>query len=314
MILSENEFLCMEGETSNALYIVKSGLLEGSSTRSSRTVQYGPGSLIGEFGLLEGMPNEQTLIAKEDSEVLVVDQNALNQSTQDAPNWLKSILTFLAGRFHIAQENKKKNTRVKALPSLLYVLKERLIISSREVLDSVPLFEIQDEMQALYNTSNEETEDLLLALQNLDVLKIQNEVVRVESPRVIGLLYDTIMYRALYRKVSPNILSMTEQMVLSVIKKAVQENLAPLKNGSCIVYTETMKAISRKEMHGMTLTMRIIQPLVQRGLLTPSTPSDLQDLLAPIESIEYFSGDMDKIFDMLEVNRIFPLLDKKLVD
>ena len=63
-------------------------------------------------------------------------------------------------------------------------------------------------------------------------------------------------------------------------------------------------------MHGLTLTSRTIAPLIDKGLLKPSTSFDIH---APLESVSFFFADFEKILDLLELNRIFPLLDKKLV-
>ena len=64
-------------------------------------------------------------------------------------------------------------------------------------------------------------------------------------------------------------------------------------------------------MHGMTLTTRTIGSLVEKGILTPDTTLDFH---AKLEQSEFFFGDFDHIMDLLELNRIFPLLDKKLVE
>lgn len=305
MILKEDEYLCMEGDKNNTLFIVKSGELEGVSSKKPKPISYGPGALIGEFSLLEGAPSKQTITALTESELQVINPATLQETLSQEPSWLKSIITFLASRTHIAKANLKKSNKVKALPSLLYLLSSRENVSS--------LQEISQEIRQLFNIDEEETRDLLQTLQKINVLKVIADEIRVESPRVIRLLYNTICYRAIHKKVSPNILSMTDQMVLTAVMKAVQESREPLKNGTFSVQTETLKSVAKKTLHGMTLTMRTVQPLVQRKLLAPSTPVALQDPNAPLESIQFFIGDFEKILDMLELNRIFPLLDKHLV-
>ncbi|MCQ2103183.1 MAG: Crp/Fnr family transcriptional regulator [Fibrobacter sp.] len=304
MILNEGEYLCMEGDTNNTLYIVKSGELEGINSKNPRPLEFGPGALIGVYSLLEGTPSKQTIKAVTDCELQVINPANLQDTLAQEPGWLKSILTFLAGRTHVAKENLRKSNKVKALPSLLYLLSCRGNVS--------PLQEICNEVRQLFNISDEETLDLLQTLENLDVLKIQSDEIRVESPRVIGLLYNTICYRALHKKISPNILSMTDQMILTAVMRAVQDSREPLKNGVFTVNTEKLMAVAKKNLH-VTLTLRTMQPLIQRHLLIPSTSTDSQDPNAPLESIESFYGDFEKVLDMLELNRIFPLLDKHLV-
>ncbi len=310
MHLNEGQYLFKEGDSCNDLYIVKDGILRGTTTKSSKQTTYGPGSLIGELSLLEGAPCAETIKAVEDSVVQLIPHSTLNESLENEPTWLRSILTFLTGRYHIAEENNQKNARVMALPTLLFLLKSHLESNPNQ---KIILAEVSKEVETLVNLGNEEILELLQSLQNLDVLKMQNGEIRIESPRVITLLYETIQYRALQKKVSPNILSMTEQMILTAITKAVQDNHEPLKDGTCVVSTEVIKKTAKRAMHGMTVTLMTILPLVQRGLITPSTPVDFNEPTVSLESIEFFYGDFEKMLDMLELNRIFPLLNKHLV-
>ena len=62
-----------------------------------------------------------------------------------------------------------------------------------------------------------------------------------------------------------------------------------------------------------TLTTRTILPLLERQLLKASIPLSKDDVRPEIEAIPSFSGDFDTILDLMELNRIYPLLDKKLV-
>lgn len=310
MNLSEGQFLCKEGDSRDALYIVKDGLLKGTSTHSSRVNNYGPGSLIGEFSLIEGSPCDETIQVLEDASIQEISHDALQKILDEEPSWLRSILTFLTGRYHIAEEANQKNSRVMALPTLLYLLKSHLETSPSQ---KISLPEIIKEIGTLVNLGQEDIQELLSALSSLDVLKVHGDEIFVDSPRVIGLLYETIQYRATQKKVSPNILSMTEQMILTAIMKAVQDSHEPLNNGTCVITTEAIKTTAKKAMHGMTVTMLTIQPLVQRGLIKPSIPVDFGDPTIPLESIGFFYCEFEKIMDMLELNRIFPQLDKKLV-
>lgn len=312
MILKTGEYLCLEGDKASSLYIVKSGLLSGVSNDCSTLHYYGPGSIVGEFSLLENAPREQSLRAVEDSEILIIEQSVLQSTLEQKPGWISSILTFLAARNHIAQENKKRSDLIQALPSLLFVFKSHLQESGS---DNIRLSTLCECVAAINGTSVHDVDKLLLSLQDLGVVKIQGEqiqdkVIRAESLQIIPLLYETLRYRALHQKVSPNILSMTDQMVLSTFIKLARESKAPLHDGLYAISTEQLKSEAKKSMHGFTLTMRTLAPLVQKQLLQPSSSYDIH---APLESIDFFYADFDKILDLLELNRIFPLLDKKLV-
>ena len=314
MRFSAGEYVCLEGDKANTLYIVKSGMLVGSSkvNEDAPLQNFGPGSIIGEFSLLESEPRELTLRAAEETEIQVIDQDMLQSALEQHPGWFKSILTFLAARNRIAQKNKQKNDLIQALPSLLYIFSAHLQETGA---DSIPLALLHKKILALNNTPADETDHLLASLESLGLLKTvgkhdSEKQVKVESLQIIPLLYETLRYRALNQKVSPNILSMTEQMVLTTFVKIARENNVPLQNGLCTITTDQLKAEAKKSMHGLTLTSRTIAPLIDKGLLKPSTSFNIH---APLESVSFFFADFEKILDLLELNRIFPLLDKNLV-
>lgn len=313
MFINEGEYLCMEGDKASTLYIVKSGSLVATNrSDESQKTTFGPGSIVDEFSLLESAPREWTLQAEEPSEVLVVEQDTFQEALSQKPNWLKSIITFLGARNHQAQENKKKNDLVQALPSMLFLLASHI---TKTETDSMPLDLLHQKANDLNSTSAAEIDQLLQSLQELGVLKVQEiagmqKKVRAESLQIIPLLYETLHYRALNQKVSPNILTMTEQMVLSTFIKIAKEKNIPMHEGICGISTETLIAEAKKSMHGLKLTSRTIDPLVQKNLLQPSNTFDIH---SPIENIDFFYADFDKIMDLLELNRVFPLLDKKLV-
>ena len=310
MKLSAGEFLCLEGDFASSLYIVISGTLTG--TCSTQTFadprRFEPGSIIDVFSLLENSPREYTLKAEEDCEIQVVNNEQLKDVLDQKPSWLRHIIEFLIRRNHIGEENKRKNDLVQALPSLLYLFSGLLKEQNSNTISIVTLSVRATRMNG---TRPEECRKLLRILQDLGILKIQEDSVQVESRELIHLLYETLRYRALERKVSPNILSMTDQMVLTVFIKLSRQNKAPLRNGLSAISTSELKAEAKKSMHGMTLTTRTIGSLVEKGILTPDTTLDYH---AKLEQSEFFFGDFDHIMDLLELNRIFPLLDKKLVE
>ena len=309
MIIKQDQTLCREGKLTNSLFIVKEGLLKGTSSEFDDISNYGPGTIIGELNLLDNTTCQETVIAEEDSEIQEITREDLESTLANEPNRLRSIRTCVTSRFHIAKKGHIQNVRVMALPSLLFVLKS---CTENSPSNAIRLSKVIGEMQNLVNLKKEATIELLESLKKLDVIKMINDEIRIENPRVISLLYNTILFRAIQKKVSPNILSATEQMILTAFTSAVQENNEPLKNGTCVIATSKLKSIIRKKMHGMSLTMRMMMPLIVSGLITPSTPLDVSSI-GDIDTVEFFFGDFEKILDMLELNRIFPLLDKGLV-
>lgn len=308
MTLVEGNFLFREGDMGKNLYVVRSGELRGTNTVNSIVNTYGPGALVGEMGLLKNEPCDETVIATEDSELLVVSQEVLNVTLEKEPSWFKSIIQFLTGRLAIAQSNKHKSDKIKALPSLLY----ELVAQADNSEDTVSTDEVIHSEQALFNIAEGDIRELLSILEDLDIIKMQGDRLRVKNLNVARLLYESIRYRAIHKKSPPQILSMTDQMVLSAVIKTVQQSKEPLKNGIFTVMTPELLRVSHRILYGVTLTTRTLYPLLQRKLLNAPDPV-AEENMPEIETIPFFYGDFDTILDLMELNRIYPLLDKKLV-
>jgi hypothetical protein len=216
----------------------------------------------------------------------------------------------MTGRLSIAQSNKHKSDKIKALPSLLYILDSKATLAAS---NEIALDEILQAVHNLFNISRDDIKDVLLLLEELEILKVQGDNVVFKNKNVVHLLYETIRYRARYQKMPPQILSMTEQMVLNAVIKTVQQSNEPLKNGMFTVMTPDLLKVSRRAMYGATLTTRTLLPLLQRKLLNASITLGDGSALPEIEAVPFFFGDFDTILDLMELNRIYPLLDKKLV-
>ncbi len=309
MILSEGQILFHEGDSGNNLYVVRSGILQGRNTRGDSNT-YEAGDLIGELSLLKNEPCPETVIATEDSELLEITPENLNETQEHEPVWFKSIIQFMTGRLSIAQSNKHKSDKIKALPSLLYILDSKATLAAS---NEIALDEILQAVHNLFNISRDDIKDVLLLLEELEILKVQGDNVVFKNKNVVHLLYETIRYRARYQKMPPQILSMTEQMVLNAVIKTVQQSNEPLKNGMFTVMTPDLLKVSRRAMYGATLTTRTLLPLLQRKLLNASITLGDGSALPEIEAVPFFFGDFDTILDLMELNRIYPLLDKKLV-
>ena len=313
MTLDEGQVLFYEGDLGQSLYVVRNGELQGTNTRNGDVNTYGPGALLGELSLIKNEPSPETVTATEESELLEITSEVFNNTLEKEPVWFKSIIQFLTGRLSIAQVNKHKSDKIKALPSLLYILDS---LSSRTKGDlgvEIPRTEIVGSVHNLFNSASYDIEELLKILEELDILKVQGATVLVKNANVIHILYESIRYRAQHKKTPPQILSMTEQMVLSAVIKTVQQSSEPLKNGTFKVMTPDLLKVSRRAMFGVTLTTRTILPLLERKLLNVDIPLGDGTVLPEIEAIPSFSGDFDTILDLMELNRIYPLLDKKLV-
>lgn len=296
MILKEGETLCLQGNNPHSFYIVKSGTLSATTKDEQNGVQiqnFGPGSTFGEMSLVAGEPLDYTVCAEEDCEIEVIPQSIFHDTMKEQPIWLKSILSFLTQRNHIAKENKRKSDFITAFPSLLFILSklQNKIIS----LDT-----IQNELRNFSRLSAIETYKLLSILQDFKLVRLQAESVSVENKPLITILYETLRHRAIYKSTSSNILSLTDQAILTAFVKAACDKGELQADGRVAITTEALIAQTKRSMHGMSLTPRNLESLLQKQLLF-ATQS------------EKYAADFDKLLNLLELNRIYPQLDKKLL-
>ena len=307
MYLQSDEILCREGDFNNTLFIVKDGLLEGTSLQSRTKKNYGPGSILGEFCLVESSPSPETVRALLDSEVQAIGGDNLKEALSQEPAWVQSILTFLSRRARVAEKDFQTHQKIKALPALLY-----LLISEFSRGQIISLSIILRKMENLVNLKERPVQELLFILEELDMLKLQGNDIRVKNKKVVELLYQAILHRAVHKEASPHILSLTDQMVLAAVIKAVQDCSEPLQNGNFVISTPKLLETAKKTTRGMTLTMGNVLPLLEKKILCcraiePTAPD------TPMESIHSFYGEFDHVLDLMELNRIYPLLDKKLI-
>ena len=236
---------------------------------------------------------EYTVHAEEDSEIEVIPQSALHDAMAKQPIWLKSILAFLTQRNHIAQENKRKSDLITTFPSLLFVL-------SRVPAKDISLVALQDEIAQFSKLSAFGTYKLLIILQDFKLVRLQSESVSVENKPLIKILYETLRHRAIYKSTSPNILSLTDQAILTAFVKAACDKGELQPDGLVAVNSSDLIEQTKRTMHGMSLTPRNLETLLQKQLLK-ELPK------------EKYCANFDKLLNLLELNRIYPLLDKKLI-
>ena len=113
-------------------------------------------------------------------------------------------------------------------------------------------------------------------------------------------LQETLRHRAIYKSTSPNILSLTDQAILTAFVKAACDKGELQSDGLVAVNSSDLIEQTKRTMHGMSLTPRNLETLLQKQLLK-ELPK------------EKYCANFDKLLNLLELNRIYPLLDKKLL-
>lgn len=300
MQLKAGDYLFMEGSFDDHLYIVKKGLLvaerrEFGITRVQWTFE--PGSLIGEGSLLENRSHIHSVKASVDSELIVLEQSKLKQTLEKLPNWIVSIVYFLSRRFREAEKKYAQNNLIRALPSLLFILfhlPPKTIFSEEYVVKN---------LHSLTGLGSKEAFILLQILESLGLIKIYDNHIQKLNTQVIQMLYEALLYRALKKKIPITILSISDQMILNAFVQMTKNNGFLFKD--CIaIETSLFLKSGAKYAHGVRFSLKQLNDLLGKKILIHGTEKES----------DFIYGDIDFIVDLLELNRIYPLLDKKLID
>jgi CRP-like cAMP-binding protein len=311
MILHPKEYLCVEGDPGDKLYIVKKGLLLAHKREGAKSFivgEAGPGTLIGELSLLENQHRPLTYKAVEETELAVVDQKILEQTLQGFPHWFESILHFLAQRLHQAENIKARTDKIRALPSLLFLMCRETEISGKDEFFIEPLIE---NLRIINGLGYNDAFHLIRALCNLNLMRIvPGEGVRLHifNPKVIRLLYDTLLTRAVDHTLPGTLLSAGDQLVLSAFIEAAAAHGYNYHDSTAVSATDFLAAY-KKLLPGVRFTLAPMESLGEKGFLFTSPA---YHSLLEMQNVELFYADMDKVMELLELNRVYPLLDKKL--
>lgn len=106
--IARDTFLFRDGDQPDAMYILKSGLLQVSKQKGSGEVilaEIQPGGLVGEMALFDRKPRSADVKAKKDCEVVALPYDNLQKELDGLPVWLKAVLKSL--NENLREANKK---------------------------------------------------------------------------------------------------------------------------------------------------------------------------------------------------------------
>ena len=100
--IAAGEALVVEGAESDRMFIVQEGRFEVRRLREPGRIirEVGPGEVVGEAGVLAGGNRTASVVALEDSRVVVVSQAQLDEELGRASPWLAELVRNLGRRFH----------------------------------------------------------------------------------------------------------------------------------------------------------------------------------------------------------------------
>jgi CRP-like cAMP-binding protein len=100
----EGERIFVEGDEGSVMYAVRSGQVAIISSGMVLETA-GPNETFGELSLIDGDPRGATAIAREDTEVAVIDERAFHYLVQRNPSFALNLLRRMSRRLRRMNEN-----------------------------------------------------------------------------------------------------------------------------------------------------------------------------------------------------------------
>lgn len=311
--LRPREILFHEGDKDGKLFIVGKGELvrqkkEGSKVRSIGSVP--PHSVVGSRALLNSEPYAYTLRAIDPVEVEEIGQDDLKQALQKLPDWFSPFLKFLANRARKLESRNATLDRIHAIPTVLLLCSKFLRHSENATFEIEPMTEALRTINGLdYNA----TFDLLRAFCALGIAELlpgDLPKIRFFRKNLPELLYRTLLMRKMESDFPKTLLSANDQAVLTAFLSAAKVRGFEEGETATVRLKDFLQTFERL-FPGIKITRRSFQNLSFCGFLsTEPALSDAKNL----EEIELLCGNRESIKDLVELNRVYPLLDKRLLE
>ncbi|MGQ0586582.1 MAG: EAL domain-containing protein [Gammaproteobacteria bacterium] len=113
--LAAGEWLFREGDAGDTAFVIENGLLEicrESNGDRERIAQLGPGEMIGEMSLIDGLPRSASAFARLPTRLRVLTHSHLDEKLGDADPLLRLLLKMILKRYRVATDTDGKVSEV----------------------------------------------------------------------------------------------------------------------------------------------------------------------------------------------------------
>lgn len=307
--LYARDVLFSEGDSDGKMFIVRKGAFvvqkrEGSKIRTREILL--PHSVVGGDSLLNETPHAYTLRAMETSEVEEIAQEDLSKAFRNSPAWFPQFLRFMENRVNTLKKNKSTFDKVHAIPAFLFICAKYAKHAEEARFD---LERLAEDVYAINGLSYGETLELLRGFCHLGAAEITDGEIRFYRKNLPELLYRTLLARMSGAVLPKTILSASDQTILTAFISAAKTKGHGSGN-NVYIQTKDFTATYGTLYPGIKLTRRAFIGLVECGYLSSHPEFSTRKTL---DEFEEFHGDREAIKDLLELNRVYPLLDKRLL-
>jgi hypothetical protein len=158
-------------------------------------------------------------------------------------------------------------------------------------------------LESLLSTSQEIIERLCYALHSIGFFLFDGKNIQVLKPALPIMLYDVLQEKAIYKTQPEKIFSSTSQILLKTFVTAALKEGTIVENGLTEISGHAFNQAAPVYSKG---SRKIFQELENHKILQlkPASSENFND--------DKLYGNLKYIQDLLELNRIYPLLDQEL--
>jgi hypothetical protein len=291
MNVRANDILFVEGDPGDRMYIVRAGkvrVLKRSGQQIQVLSELGPGSFFGEMSLLDNSPRSATVQALEDSELAVVDQEALEQTLRSQPSWLSALLRVLTSRLRDTTSHKIQQDRVRSFSTLLWCALAENQLSPA----GVGLAQLFDRMRILTGLDDLSIHKLICAFCQLGLGTLHEEgqlkAVVVRSEKLLQLVYAARLAREQNKPAPGWLLSAGEQRILTCWAETARLQGVQDNQLLSVPYAAFMATL-QSHTPGVSLGIAALSRMEKHGILRIEAPknnlkANYEEILEILES------------------------------
>lgn len=195
---AKNRNIFQEGEKGNDFYLIEKGSVDVIKTIHNEEIllaRLGKGEIFGEMAVLGNKVRTATIRAAEDTELFVLNEEALDIEKSKASTWFIKILDLLITRLRITNKNIRGHFKYGMVYSNLYLTlllvqkfgkdSEERIEDNIVTVKSLGMEFIANKINKIFGISSEEVKESLLLLHKVKLITVnlREKIVMIDNEK-----------------------------------------------------------------------------------------------------------------------------------
>lgn len=187
--LKKGDILFREGDTSDAMYVIKKGSVAITKAKGSSDIELavlGPGEMLGEMAFFDGKPRSAGAKAKTDATIVRLPFSALYAQFKTFPEWLKAMVKTINSKLRDANARIKNLEQASAQETVLFpphmitrlcgIISLIGFKSGEKEGDAlvIPYWTLRNYTIQIFQTPTNKMDKMLEALQGFGITKVED--------------------------------------------------------------------------------------------------------------------------------------------